>query len=60
LLKNAPSLKARWNDSFVVAWEFALKTVRKEYRQIDFPDRWQYPSDLDAILDRNFWKEEES
>jgi hypothetical protein len=57
LLNNAPSLKTRWNDSFAVAWAIALKTVRKEYRQVDFPDRWQYPSDLDTMLDRDFWEE---
>ena len=32
LLKQVPSLKTRWNDSFTDAWEIALKTVREEYR----------------------------
>jgi hypothetical protein len=33
LLKQVPSLKTRWNDSFTDAWEIALKTVREEYRE---------------------------
>jgi hypothetical protein len=59
LLKDAPSLKARWNDSFTYAWEIALKTVRKEYRQVSFPDHWQYSSDLETIIDCDFWEDVE-
>lgn len=59
LLKDAPSLKARWNDSFTYAWEIALKTVRKEYRQVSFPDHWAYSPDLEAMLDCDFWEEVE-
>lgn len=58
LLKQAPSLKTRWQDSFAEAWQVALKTVRKEYRQVTFPDRWQYPTDIETMLDRDFWEEE--
>lgn len=57
LLKQVPSLKNRWDDSFVEAWRVALKTVRKEYRQINFPNRWQYPQDIETMLDRDFWEE---
>mgnify|MGYP000962730127 CR=1 FL=1 len=42
----------------VVPGAIALKTVRKEYRQVEFPERWQYPSDLDTMLDRDVWEEE--
>jgi hypothetical protein len=57
LLKQAPSLKTRWDDSFVDAWKTALKTVRKEYRQVQFPDQWQFPSDLETMLDTDFWED---
>ncbi|MBD2151262.1 DUF29 domain-containing protein [Pseudanabaena sp. FACHB-1277] len=57
LLKQVPSLKNRWDDSFVEAWRVALKTVRKEYRQINFPNRWQYPQDIETMLDRDFWED---
>ncbi len=39
LIKQVPSLKSRWESSFIDAWEIALKTVREEYSQINFPDR---------------------
>jgi hypothetical protein len=58
LFKDAPSLKTRWNDSFADAWQVALKKLRKEYRQVNFPDRWQYPIDIEIMLDRDFWEEE--
>ena len=60
LLKQAPSLRTRWNDSFGDAWKTALKTVRKEYRQVTFPDQWQFPSDMQTMLDCDFWEDSES
>jgi len=58
LLRDAPSLKTKWDDSFIVAWEIALKTVRKEYRQVSFPDRWLYSQSVETILNEDFWEEE--
>jgi hypothetical protein len=58
--KFAPSLKTRWNDSFEDAWAIALKAVREECESGDFPSEWQYPSDLDTILNRDFWEETSS
>lgn len=57
LLRDAPSLKTRWDDSFIVAWEIALKTVRKEYRQVFFPDRWPYSQSIETTLNEDFWEE---
>lgn len=57
LLKQAPSLKTRWDDSFVDAWKTALKTVRKEYRQVTFSDQWQFLSDIETMLDCDFWED---
>ncbi len=57
LIKDAPSLKTRWDDSFIVGWEIALKTVRKEYRQVSFPDRWLYSQNVETILNEDFWEE---
>lgn len=58
LLKAAPSLKNRWDDSFTEAWQIARKKVSKEYRKVDFPDQWQYASDIETILDCDFWQVE--
>jgi hypothetical protein len=55
LLKAAPSLKNRWDDSFTEAWQIAFKKVSKEYRKVNFPTQWQYPLDIETILDYDFW-----
>ena len=57
LIKQVPSLKTRWESSFIDAWEIALKTVREEYSQIDFPDRWPFSQKLEAMLNDRFWEE---
>jgi hypothetical protein len=57
LLREAPSLKTRWDDSFIVAWEIAFKTVRKEYRQVSFPDHCPYSQSVETTLNEDFWEE---
>jgi hypothetical protein len=57
LIKQVPSLKSRWESSFVDAWEIALKTVREEYSQINFPDRWPFSQEVEAMLNDRFWEE---
>ena len=58
LIKQVPSLKTRWDDSFADAWEIALKTVHEEYREVKFPDRWEFSSDLQIMLSERFWETE--
>jgi len=57
LLEDSPSLKAIWSQRFDRAWISALKTVRKEYKNDVFPDRFPYPTDVESMLDRDFWEE---
>jgi hypothetical protein len=57
LIKQVPSLKTRWESSFIDAWEIALKTVREEYFQISFPDRWPFSQELEAMLNDRFWED---
>ena len=57
LITQIPSLKSQWDDSFFIAWGIALKTVRKEYRQVSFPDRWPYPQSVETILNEDFWED---
>ena len=59
LLVEVPSLKTRWNISFSSAWNIALKTVRAEYSKVEFPDLWQFSSDLEPMLGDRFWQEVE-
>ncbi len=56
LFKEAPSLKSKWDNNFVDAWTIALKKVRGDYPHTVFPDSWQYPSDIDAMLNDKFWE----
>jgi hypothetical protein len=56
LLVAVPSLKTRWEMSFGSAWTIALKTVKAEYSKIEFPDSWQFSSDLESMLSDRFWQ----
>ncbi len=55
LLKQVPSLKTRWDNSFADAWEIALKTVREEYSQVNFPEQWQFSQQIESMLNNKFW-----
>jgi len=57
LLKQSPSLKSKWTESTESAWQDALANIRKEYKNDSFPDRFPYPSDVENMLDRDFWEE---
>lgn len=56
-LKNTPSLKAGWDKSFDDAFFLALGSVKDEYASQGYqiPDTWQFGSDIDTILNGNFW-----
>jgi hypothetical protein len=56
LLKQVPSLKTRWDNSFADAWEIALKTVREEYLQVNFPEQWQFSQQIEPMLNNKFWQ----
>ncbi len=58
LLNNYPSLKSDWDNHFSDAWLLALKHTRKEYQAkgSTFPDVWNVGSDIDTILNTNFWE----
>lgn len=55
-IKASPSLKSIWEQSFDLAWEFALETVRDDYANFNFPDPWPFESDINSILTINFWE----
>ena len=57
LLIKVPSLARLWNEDFQDAWKISLLTVREEYPKIRFPDRWQFSSDLEPIINDIFWQE---
>ena len=55
-LQKTPSLKTRWDESVLEAFEFALETVRDDYPQYQFPDTWQFGRDINTMLNQEFWK----
>jgi hypothetical protein len=57
LLDDNPSLKTLWDKSFDIAWCYAIKEVREEYKKTTFFDTWQFSRDVDAILTEEFWND---
>jgi hypothetical protein len=56
-IDDSPSLKTIWDAAFAKAWQLALKSVQQDYPQTDFPDRWQFSADLEAMLNNKFWQD---
>jgi len=55
-LQKTPSLKTRWDESVLEAFEFAVETLRDDYPQYQFPDTWPFRRDMDTMLNQEFWK----
>lgn len=55
LLRQSPSLKRHFSESFDEVFDDALKIVRIEY-DVEFPDTWQFNRDIDSILNVDFWE----
>jgi hypothetical protein len=55
LLEDNPSLKTVWDNTFDIAWRYALRDVREDYPQYQFPDTWQFERDIETILNDIFW-----
>lgn len=58
LLGFAPSLKSRWPESFYQAWKIALKNVRQDYPQVNFPDEWRSNASMEHLLNGDLWLKE--
>jgi hypothetical protein len=56
LLKHSPSLNHYFSAVFDNAWQHALKRVRKDYPQVQFPDSWPFSPDVEALLNEEFWQ----
>jgi len=60
ILEQSPSLKHYLNspELFENAYNSALRLVRAEsdYKSVNFPNSWQFGSDIDAILSVDFWE----
>jgi hypothetical protein len=56
LLDANPSLKTVWNDTFNIAWRYALRDVKEDYPQYQFPNTWQFGRDIETVLNTVFWE----
>jgi len=55
LLRQSPSLKRHFSQSFDESFDTALEIVKTEY-DISFPNTWQFSQDIDAMLTVKFWE----
>jgi hypothetical protein len=56
LLKQSPSLKNIWFETFDESFLDSLNDVRNDYPQYQFPDVWQFDLDIQTVLNVNFWE----
>lgn len=56
LLEQSPSLRNYLINSFSAIWQRALSDVRAEYPDVQFPEKWQFSSDIEALLAETFWQ----
>jgi hypothetical protein len=54
-LQQSPSLRPYFIEVFDDCFNYALSQVRRDYPTAQFPDRWEFSQDLEAILSENFW-----
>jgi len=57
LLRQSPSLKSHFLKMFDDCFETSLKRIKIEYPDYQFPDKWQFGSDIDTMLNIDFWEE---
>ncbi|NJO39741.1 MAG: DUF29 domain-containing protein [Cyanobacteria bacterium CRU_2_1] len=55
LLKQSPSLNRYFIDVIDPAFDYALRKVRCDYPDTQFPERWQFSREIEALLSESFW-----
>jgi len=56
LLRQSPSLKRHFLQSFDESFDTALELVKTEYEETTFPNTWLFSSEVEAILTVKFWE----
>lgn len=56
LLSDSPSLKPYFNAVFDEVYADTLKIVSMSYPECEFPDKWPFSCDIDAMLNVDFWE----
>ncbi|MBF2050615.1 MAG: DUF29 domain-containing protein [Leptolyngbya sp. IPPAS B-1204] len=55
LLKQSPSLRNYWMETFSELWVNALADAREDYPDTEFPDEWQFSRESDLLLSEKLW-----
>lgn len=55
LLKNSPSLRGYLKTEMFDAWQLALRKTQKGYPNTLFPEDYPFPTDIDDLLNQEFW-----
>jgi len=55
LFRQSPSLKRHFIRMFDDCFDIALKIVRTEYDEVEFPSSWLFERDIDSVLTVGFW-----
>jgi hypothetical protein len=56
LLKQSPSLRNSLIEVFPDVWQSALSEIQEDYPKTQFPDEWQYSTEIDVLLNEKFWE----
>jgi len=56
ILNQSPSLKQIFLQGFDDGFKKALRLVKTEYHEVAFPSTWQFNSDIDSMLNIDFWE----
>ncbi|MBV8883827.1 MAG: DUF29 domain-containing protein [Chroococcidiopsidaceae cyanobacterium CP_BM_RX_35] len=56
LLEQSPSLRNDWIKVFPASWQNALSDIREDYPESQFPNEWQYSTEIDGLLNEKFWQ----
>ncbi len=56
LLEDSPSLALLLLEVVDKTYQKALKEVREDYPETQFPDAYPFPQNVDAILSQKFWE----
>ena len=57
LFLQSLSLKRHFLKMFDECFETSLNRIKIEYPDYRFPDKWQFGSDIDTMLNVDFWEE---
>jgi hypothetical protein len=54
--KDSPSLKIFMSEIFKESCEDALKVMKEDYPNVNFPDVCPFSNDIDELLNNKFWE----